>query len=208
MLHRFRITGCTQKHGSPFICPSIPFVGRKFSVIMPSICKKSPLVWNSGFTLIELIITLTIAGILMAVAVPGLKSFVASNRLTTQVNDLIADINLTRSESVKRSTTGGICATAVNGTACAAGGNWANGWLVYYIDPITSATVTVRFHEPLAGNNTVTSAADSIAYRKDGIATSGTGNYDLCDTTMHKFKRITISTTGHPTLATLASDAC
>src|SRR3989344_4698731 len=104
MLHRLWITGFSRKHGSPFIRLFIPFVGRKSSVIVPSIYQKLPLIRNSGFTLIELIITLTIAGILMAVAVPGLKNFVSSNRLTAQINDLIADINLARSEAIKRNT--------------------------------------------------------------------------------------------------------
>jgi type IV pilus assembly protein PilE len=43
---------------------------------------------DSGFTLLELMISLTIGSILLALAIPGLRNLTASTRLTTQVNDL------------------------------------------------------------------------------------------------------------------------
>lgn len=204
-LGKIRITS-RQRH--PFVCHLIPFIGLNNPVIYPFVGKKLPLVDNEGFTLIELIVAITIVGILAAMAGPSMWTFFSQNRLSSQINELIADINLARSEAIKRSTTAGVCATAVNGTACAAGGNWANGWMSYYINPTTNATVTLRLHQQLIGNSTLTSAADAIVYAKDGTVTSGTGNYDLCDTQLHRFRRINISTSGRPALATPAADGC
>src|SRR4030067_1501695 len=97
--------GILSRDGPPFICRLMPFIGLNGPIICPFIGCKIPLVWNKGFTLIELIITLTIAGILMAVAAPSMVGFVSSNRLASQVNELIADITLARSEAIKRSAT-------------------------------------------------------------------------------------------------------
>ena len=210
MLHRLWITGFSRKHGSPFIRLFIPFVGRKSSVIVPSIYQKLPLIRNSGFTLIELIITLTIAGILMAVAVPGLKNFVSSNRLTAQINDLIADINLARSEAIKRNTDAGVCVSSA-GTSCTASGNWANGWRAYYICPTdgsdtsctAGASVTARAHEALTGTNTLvlSPAIDAVVYSKTGLTSSGIVTITLCDPQSQKSRVISISNSGRPSLS-------
>jgi type IV fimbrial biogenesis protein FimT len=58
----------------------------------------------SGFTLVELIITLTIAGILTAIAVPTFNSVISNNRLTAYSNEFVTALNLARSEAIKRGT--------------------------------------------------------------------------------------------------------
>ena len=184
---------------NPFVCLIMPFICYKNPRIKPLIGRNIPFVDIIGFTLIELIVTLTIAGILAAVAAPSMLGFVANNRLATQINELIADINLSRSEAIKRGTTTGICVTAVNGTACDAGGNWANGWLVYYVDPVTTANITIKTHEQLSGNNTLTAPADTLNFNKSGF-TSNTGDFTLCDAKLHKSRVVNIKPTGHPSL--------
>ncbi len=207
MRYRYKKTKITDRQRCPFVCHFIPFIGYTSPVIYPFVGEKIPFIGYKGITLIELIVALTIAGILAAMAGPSMWAFFSQNRLSSQINELIADINLARSEAIKRSTTSGICATAVNGTACA-GGNWANGWMSYYIDPATNATFTLRLHQQLIGNSTLTSAANAIVYTKDGTVISGTGDYDLCDATLRRFRRINISTSGRPALVTPAADGC
>ncbi len=203
----FKKPDSLEKYMHPFVCLYNPFICLKMASIIPYIGKNVPLVKNKGFTLVEVVITLTVASILVALAAPSLWQLFGQNRLTSQTNELIADINLSRSEAVKRVTTAGVCATAVNGTSCS-GSNWANGWMVYYTDPSTSAVVVLRQHQQLIGNTTLTSAANSIVYTRDGIVSSGSGNYDLCDTKLHKFRRINVSTTGRPSLTLTNPDTC
>ncbi len=56
----------------------------------------------SGFTLVELLITLVLAGLLVALAVPSFNRLMLSSRLTTQANDAVNLLSLTRAEAVKR----------------------------------------------------------------------------------------------------------
>ena len=81
----------------PLVCHKVPFV-------KPTVCLNIPSIninrYEAGFTLVELIITLTIAGILVALAVPAMQTFVLDQRLTTQANDFIADLSLSRSEAI------------------------------------------------------------------------------------------------------------
>lgn len=198
--------GSTLKNGSPFICRLMPFIGFKNTLINPFICQKIPSVRNRGVTLIELIIVLTIAGILAALAAPGMQSFVSSNRLSAQVNDLLADINLARSEAIKRSTNAGVCVTDSAGANCVVAGNWVNGWLIYYVCPATDTTcvagnnVILRVHEALSGKNTLTAPADALIYTKNGMVSAGSGDFTLCDPKMKRTRVLNVQVTGRPAL--------
>lgn len=55
-----------------------------------------------GFTLIELMVTIAVAAILLAVAVPSFRHLIISNRLTTAANDVVTALTVARSESIKR----------------------------------------------------------------------------------------------------------
>lgn len=186
----------------PFIWHKVPFVGRNYPSNKPIVGYFIPSVVIRGFTLIELIITLTIAGILVAIAIPNMFVFVASNRLSTQVNELIADINLSRNEAIKRNTTTGVCVTAVNGTTCLAGGNWANGWLVYYADPVTLANATIKIHEPLNGNNTLTASAENFIFNRGGFLVSATPpeSFTLCDGKLGQSRVVNVPPSGRPSV--------
>ncbi|MEQ1557369.1 MAG: GspH/FimT family pseudopilin [Methyloglobulus sp.] len=75
-----------------------------------------------GFTLIELMVTVSIAAVLLALALPSFAPTIRSNRLTTYTNDLIASFSLARSEAVKR---GQHVVVGRNGA------NWEDGWRVF-----------------------------------------------------------------------------
>ena len=58
---------------------------------------------HSGFTLLELLITVTVIAIVMAFAIPSMREFTQNDRLTTNINTLIGHLALARSEATKRS---------------------------------------------------------------------------------------------------------
>ncbi|MFI9650975.1 GspH/FimT family pseudopilin [Guyparkeria sp. GHLCS8-2] len=64
---------------------------------------------SSGFSLIELMITIVVAGILLAVAIPSFRNLILSNELTTTTNEWVTAVNLARSEAIKRSAPVVVC---------------------------------------------------------------------------------------------------
>ena len=85
---------------------------------------------NTGFTLIELMITLAIISILLIVGLPSLKTFLQSNQLVAASNELVAGFNIARSEAIKLNTSVTICESS-DGETCATTGDWENGWIVF-----------------------------------------------------------------------------
>lgn len=102
----------------------------------------------AGFTLVELMVTLSIAAILLTQAVPSFQAMIANNRITSQVNELVTAINMGRSEAAKLNTTVILCGSA-NPTAttpsCTSGS--VAGWLLFASGD---------------GNNSYNSGADTL----------------------------------------------
>lgn len=138
-----------------------------------------------GFTLIELMVSITVAGILLGIAIPAFRSFLLNDRDTGQANSLVESLSYARSEAVKRASPNGvtICPSA-NQTACDAG-PWTEGWIVTYIDPVTAANTTVLQAIPaLSGSNTVTPVAGpatGITFNSNGTAPLAPFTLRICD---------------------------
>ena len=86
-----------------------------------------------GFTLIELMVTLAVGIILLAIGIPSFMNMMSSNQTTGYANDLVGAIRYARSEAVKRAADVAICASNSDQTACS-GSDWNNGWVVFTDD--------------------------------------------------------------------------
>lgn len=90
---------------------------------------------DGGFTLLELLIVVSIAAILLGIAIPSFNATIRSNRLTTYANELVTALNIARSEAVKRGQEVVVRLT---------GANWENGWQVFVdVDRATVATANI-----------------------------------------------------------------
>lgn len=76
-----------------------------------------------GFSLVELMVVMSIAAILLAAGVPSFQSLIQNQRMTATVNDFFAAINLTRSEAIQRGTR--VDLVPADAT------DWAKGWIVF-----------------------------------------------------------------------------
>ena len=88
--------------------------------------------YNSGFTLIEMIVTVSIVSILASIAVPSFTSMIERNKATTATNEMVSALLLARSEALKRRNNVTVC-TSIDQTTCAGNGekDFANGWIVF-----------------------------------------------------------------------------
>lgn len=147
-----------------------------------------------GFTLVELMVTLSVMAILLAIAAPSFRDTMNSNRAATQANELIAALNLARSEAVKRGTSVTVCQCADPNAAtpiCSTSAGWQNGWLVFSdgstLGSVDTGDTRLRVAQPASGGFTLT--ADSnysnyVTYQPNGSSVGNgggnTGNLSLC----------------------------
>lgn len=126
---------------------------------------------SAGFTLIELMITIAIAGILATLAAPSFRDYVRTQRIKSASFELVAALTLTRSEALKRNS---------NVVMTKASGGWQNGWAITWTDPATSDVTTIRSQAAYSGLNISDSAgASSVTFRTDGRLASAATNFTV-----------------------------
>lgn len=155
---------------------------------------------NSGFTLLELLITVAIMAVVMAIAVPNMSAFINNDRLITEINGLTRDINYARNEAILRHTQIGICSSS-NTTSCN-GAAWQDGWIVFLDtngDSLFSAGEEVlKAQQALGGTITLTTTiANTIIFDNRGFAPGQAGTFSICDNRgVSELRSISLSVTG------------
>ena len=90
-------------------------------------------VGSSGFTLMELMVTLALGAVILGVAIPNLTTFIQNNRLSGIANDLLRSFQMARTEAIKSQQNVVICASAnptVANPTCSYG-SFSSGWIVF-----------------------------------------------------------------------------
>jgi len=85
---------------------------------------------QNGLTLIELLLSIVVLTIIVALGVPSFMEFIKNNRLTAQANNLVVSIQLARNEAVKRGSGSTVCAST-DMTTCSGDDDWSTGWIVF-----------------------------------------------------------------------------
>lgn len=141
----------------------------------------------NGLTLPELLVTIAVGAIIMALAVPSFQESLVQNRLSTQINDLVLDLNFARSEAVKRGGPTVVLCKSTDGASCSkeADRDWGNGWIVF-VDSNGDGAVDpgekLRTRSPVLWGFTLQASANfanAITYRSTGVSTA-TGEFALC----------------------------
>jgi type IV fimbrial biogenesis protein FimT len=133
---------------------------------------------HSGYTMIELLMVIVIVAILSTIAIPSFRYVTNSNRIASEVNGLLGDLQFARSQAVKEGQTVTVCSSN-NGTGCT-NTAWQLGWIVF-LDTNGSKSVDageaiVRVQPALGGTDTFIAtpgAFHAITYNRMGYAPTG-----------------------------------
>lgn len=137
---------------------------------------------ENGFTLYELLITIMVVGVIMALGIPNFSDFTANSRMTATANDLHASFLLARSEAARSKANVTICASAdpLAGNATC-GGTLASGWIVFQDDNgnvvrDAGEAMLRAYPAPPAGININTvGAGDYFSYAPSGLGRGDVG---------------------------------
>ncbi len=106
----------------------------------------------AGWTLVELLVVLTVMGILLGAAVPALSTALESRRMAAVGHTLYFSLQLSRSEAIKRGGRVVLCKSG-GSDACRRTGGWEQGWIV--------------FHD--VNNNAQLDAGESVLQREQAV---------------------------------------
>ena len=142
---------------------------------------------QKGFTLLELMVTIGIAGILLAIAVPALGTFIRGSRLSGASREFIVDFALARNEAVLRGGTVSICTSS--DLASCTGSPWTAGRIVFVdggaIGSVDGGDVIISTTRALDGALTTASSgvatANVISFSPVGRI-AGIGQITVCAT--------------------------
>ena len=150
-----------------------------------------------GFSLVELMVTVTVLSVLLVVGVPAFQTFTQNNRQTSQHNALLLSMLSARSEAVRANVPVVVC-TSTDGASCrdcgadVDCGNWEDGWIAF-TDVVRGTGTTTEIVNATAGANAevcepdedcVLSIYDSLSPGNTlRLAGTASGNLVVYDTT-------------------------
>lgn len=167
---------------------------------------------ENGFTLVELMITLAVAVIFVALAVPAFHDFVQANRISAQANELVTAINLTRDEALKRRLTVTICSSN-DGATCS--GGWIDGWIVFSdlngnntIDAGDNDAL-LRVWDAMPQGSVFAASPTPLRYSGIGLVNNAAQFvFSIPERTGQLTRCINVSATGHPSVITEKDPSC
>ncbi len=187
---------------------------------------------QTGFTILELMVVLAIAGIVSSIAYPNLRDSLRKSRIQSETAHLLGDLMFARSEAVKLNRNVAVC-KSTDGAACAVNNTtfWDAGWIVFRDDGGGGATAAdagngtfdasetlLRQSGDIVGGIAIRATADFenvLTYRPNGRS-SGSSNqfFKICSedsggSHIYPAKKLMIEPTGRPRVSSLpAAENC
>ena len=119
-----------------------------------------------GFTIVETMVVLSIAAILLIIAIPNYRSFMTTNQASNATFLLNASIQLAKSEAMRRSKNVSVCpVSTAGGTSCGSGPSWQYGWLVVEV----STNTVLKVYRPSGMESVTNNLNGSVTFSSKGL---------------------------------------
>lgn len=133
---------------------------------------------SAGVTLVELLVVITLIGILLGIGTSSYKYVTNANRVSMEINSMLGDLQFARSEAVREGQPVSVC-PSTNGTTCG-GATWEGGWIVFSDfngdGAVTApADQVLRVQKAFRGTDTLVASDNAVTFvtfNREGFATS------------------------------------
>lgn len=128
---------------------------------------------SGGFTLVELMITIAVLAVVMAIAVPSFQAVINRNRLVSASNEVVAALQLARMEAIRRNSRVELC-PSTDGTSCS-GSAWSRMIVRVASDGTVVRDIRVTGRGIVLNGSSNTTSNNRIAFVPSGMARVGNG---------------------------------
>jgi type IV fimbrial biogenesis protein FimT len=171
-----------------------------------------PIGRSRGLTAIELITTVAVAIVLLAVGIPGMRGMLARQEVVVAVTDVMTHLQLARISAVTSGHRVVLCPTD-DGAQCADTYEWAGGFMVFEDRDADRALDAdeplLRRSQPDLGGVRITTSTGrrKVVYQPEGTAGGTNATFRICPTSERTPGRaVVISNTGRPRVTETEDD--
>ena len=135
---------------------------------------------SRGYNMIELITAMSIVAILVAIAAPSFRYVTNANRIASEGNGLLGDLQYARAEAIKEGQSVSVCVSN-DAHTCTVGLAWQKGWIVFS-DPngngvVDAGETVLRVQAAFSGSDTfvATPNLSVLTFNREGFTPVANG---------------------------------
>jgi type IV fimbrial biogenesis protein FimT len=125
--------------------------------------------------MLELMLTVSIVAILLAIGVPSFKYVTTANRASAEINGLLGDMQFARGEAIREGQPVSICSSS-DGATCLGLPTWDRGWIVFSgaSPPAPAPASILKVQHTFASTDTLTGdqATSQVTFSREGFTAS------------------------------------